>query len=133
MSTRALYTFGPDETGNAFNVYKHHDGYPSGAAAALKSAFSRAWELPRFEADEFAAAFVAANKYDNGGVRLMPSGDPLKVAHKKCADIEYRYQFSVIEGRPIVRAFEVNLWGKKPLENLIFEGSISDLGQFQGE
>lgn len=61
MSTRALFTF-KDETA-AFNVYKHYDGNPSGAARVIRHAIDYfAWPLPRFEADEFAAAFVAAGK-----------------------------------------------------------------------
>lgn len=62
MSTRALYTF-RDEDGTAYNVYKHHDGYPTGAARVIRDAINYyAWPLPRFEADEFAAAFCAAGK-----------------------------------------------------------------------
>ena len=38
----------------------------------IENAKEFAWELPRFEADEFAAAFVAANKNKAGGeVRLV--------------------------------------------------------------
>lgn len=61
MSTRAVYTF-KDSDGSAFHVYKHHDGYPTGAAQWLIAAKALAWPLPRYEADDFAAAFVAANK-----------------------------------------------------------------------
>jgi hypothetical protein len=60
MSTRAMYTF-RDETGE-YHVYKHSDGYPTGAAQWIEAALPFAWTFPRFEADEFAAAFVAANK-----------------------------------------------------------------------
>ena len=65
MSTRALYTFYPGEDGwpkAPIHVYKHHDGYPTGAADAIIAALEFAWPLPRYEHDEFAAAFVAANK-----------------------------------------------------------------------
>src|SRR5271166_6263079 len=66
MSTRACYRFipenGPNDWPGVVTVYKHHDGYPSGAAAAIEAALPYAWPLPRYEADEFAAAFVAANK-----------------------------------------------------------------------
>lgn len=62
MSTRAVYTF-HDERGR-YHVYKHSDGYPEGMGAcyAINAALTFAWPLPRFEADEFAAAFIAANK-----------------------------------------------------------------------
>lgn len=60
MSTRAVYTF---KDGNeAYHVYKHAEGYPTEACKALLRALRFAWPLPRFEPDEFAAAFVAANK-----------------------------------------------------------------------
>jgi hypothetical protein len=66
MSTRACYRFfplnGPNDWPGVVTVYKHHDGYPAGAAKAIGAALDFAWQLPRFEADEFAAAFVAANK-----------------------------------------------------------------------
>jgi hypothetical protein len=103
MSTRALYTFkaGPGhEWEMDWNVYKHHDGYPTGAADAILHALPRAWPLPRYESDEFAAAFIGGNKHlpdpkyptsQGGGVRLMPQGDPKEVAGKYCSDIQYRY------------------------------------------
>jgi hypothetical protein len=136
MSTRALYTFKGDE--GSFNVYKHHDGYPSGAAQTLKTAIDWfAWQLPRFEADEFAAAFCAAGKigwvrtakeiaewarehgptsstraWVGGGVRLMPAGDPTAVALANCSDIEYRYEITV--GTPLPKAIE-GIARKKPV------------------
>lgn len=74
MATRAIYTFknksDPKDTG--FRVYNHWDNYPSGAYHLIKNALSLAWQLPRFEADEFACAFIAANKERAGGFRLLP-------------------------------------------------------------
>jgi hypothetical protein len=121
MSTRALYTFTDERC--SYNVYKHCDGYPSGAAQALKTALTWfAWQLPRFEADEFAAAFCTAGKLDwdynidgkeialwakergpeaqsrpwhGGNVRLMPQGKPTTVACRNCSDIEYRYELKM--------------------------------------
>ena len=61
MSTRAIYRFIGDWPG-VVTVYKHSDGYPEGAAKAIEAALDFAWPLPRYECDEFAAAFVAANK-----------------------------------------------------------------------
>lgn len=122
MSTRALYTFKGDTAAESWNVYKHHDGYPTGAASTLADAQKYfAWKLPRYEADEFAASFCAAGKADHylealtakspkdrkaalrftaigeyktqgGGVRFMPQGEPLAVACTNCSDIEYRYE-----------------------------------------
>lgn len=121
MSTRALYTFKGENASDTWNVYKHHDGYPTGAANVLQLTLDYfTWQLPRYEADTFAAGFCAAGKsvwmdarsetvfdqsdFENygpkgayrassgGGVRLMPQGKPDKVAAKNCSDIEYRYE-----------------------------------------
>jgi hypothetical protein len=62
MSTRGLYTFKGSNRSDCWNVYKHSDNYPTGAAEAIKLALEYAWTLPRYEADEFATAFIAANK-----------------------------------------------------------------------
>lgn len=70
MGTRAIYIFEDEQ--DSIAVYKHYDGYPRGAADFIEEAKEYAWAFPRFEADEFAAAFVAANKNPNGGeVRLV--------------------------------------------------------------
>jgi len=93
MSTRATYTFiepgGVDQ--EYYHVYKHHDGYPKGAAKWIKAALDYAWPLPRYEADEMAAAFVAANKDGSGGIRLVADGsaDGWK---RKAADQEFHYE-----------------------------------------
>lgn len=71
MGTRAIYTF--KGFGESHHVYKHFDGYPSGAAQWIEAALKLAWTLPRYEPDEFAAAFVAANKDCPGGIRLAKS------------------------------------------------------------
>jgi hypothetical protein len=62
----------PDKT---YAIYKHWDGYPSGVQSMIEDALKIAWPLPRFEADEFAASFVAANKKGSGDVRLMHPDD----------------------------------------------------------
>jgi hypothetical protein len=141
MSTRALYSF-LGEDGN-HNVYKHHDGYASGAARTLKMAIDLfAWPLPRYESDAFAAAFVAAGKFgswiDNkedldrwyadygpngqykkfggngGGVRLMPQGDPCAIAQKNCSDIQYRYEIRMKRNKLHVKCFSGSWWGDMP-------------------
>ena len=70
MGTRAIYIF--EDEHEEVHVYKHYDNYPQGAVDFIEEAKACAWPLPRFEADEFAAAFVAANKNRKGGeVRLV--------------------------------------------------------------
>lgn len=123
MGTRALYTF--KDGSDSVNVYKHWDGYPTGAIQHIKAAIPFAWALPRFEANEFAAAFCAGNKpatgpYSGGDVRIMPSGTPDKVASKFCADIEYRYEITANDDELVIRAFEFN--GSKGAQ--IFAGTL---------
>jgi hypothetical protein len=87
MSTRGLYTF--KDADGAYTVFKHWDNYPTsasgyGAYQFINNTLAYAWELPRFEADEFAASFIAANKKAGGGdLRLLPAdatnGDTLGV------------------------------------------------------
>jgi hypothetical protein len=95
MATRAIYRFkDEDET---LQVYKHWDGYPKGANIAIKKTLEFAWDLPRFEADEFAASFVAANKSKEGGdIRLNNWIDPYKTdlpnPNEIGAWIEYLYE-----------------------------------------
>jgi hypothetical protein len=70
MGTRAIYIF--EDEHEEVAVYKHYDNYPLGAADFIENAKSHAWTLPRFEAGEFGAAFVSANKNQGGGeVRLV--------------------------------------------------------------
>lgn len=66
MSTRAVLTI-EDRTGLSFSIYTHSDGYPEGIALKMTEALQFAWPLPRFEAMDWAAAFVAANKPAGGG------------------------------------------------------------------
>jgi hypothetical protein len=64
MSARACYRFWPlDDWPGVVTVYQHQDGDPAGAAKAIEAALAFAWPLPRYECEEFAAAFVAANKW----------------------------------------------------------------------
>ena len=76
MSTNALiHIVEPSNTidvpETTYTIYKHWSGYPTGMQIMIEKALGLAWELPRFEADEFAASFVAANKTGSGDVRLV--------------------------------------------------------------
>lgn len=130
MSTRAVYIF-KDET-DKIAVYKHHDGYPSGALDAINNALALAWPLPRFEADEFAAAFVAANKpqpnYPNmrgGGIRLMTGSNYQHMP----SDIEYLYEVTCDQGQINVAIYETNFWGVRDAKHrkLIDKGALPTL------
>ena len=120
MSTRAVYGF-RDQHG-IHHVYVHHDGYPSGAAEKFSAVLKAkvAWPLPRFEANEFAASFVAANKVGSGSVRLTNGPE-------QHGDIEYYYIVyqPVPDSGPLyIEAYEVvddNAKGK-----LFFKGELAD-------
>ena len=94
MGTRAIYKF--EDSNDECFVYKHYDNYPQGAVHFIEAAKEFAWELPRFEADEFASAFVAANKNKAGGeVRLvshhLKGEDEILESHHWC---DYYYVIS---------------------------------------
>ena len=141
MSTRSVFSFLPklDRSNEpAFHVYKHSDGYPSGAAAAIAATLPYAFPLPRYENDEFAGAFVAGCKaaskasqdemaargyvgLQGGNIRLLATGPVRDVSP---CDIEYRYEISVdAKGKLRVVAFEVNAW-EEWTEKQIFAGTF---------
>lgn len=108
MSTRGVYTFIDEH--DKFHVYKHWDNYPSdpkhpdiGAYAFIRMAKELAWELPRFEASEFGAAFIARHKTDGGGVYLTKGW-------KYHGDLSYRYEIRQVGDKLEVRTF--NSWDK---------------------
>jgi len=116
MGARAVYTF-IDEL-NCVSVYKHWDGYPRCGCRFIANALPLAWPLPRFEAEEFAAAFVAANKKGRGDIYL--------IAGPKAPDgLAYRYEIRCPDGRLHVRIYE-------PTDNnrLLFDGSLEAAQQF---
>lgn len=124
MGTRAVYTF-RDGCGE-HHVYSHWDNYPLGAAQKLLPMLNsdKTWTLPRFEADEFAAGFVAELKLGGGGIRLTsgPSAHP---------DIEYHYEvFSAQNGQLILRASKVKNWGNQMATKVIFYGRVKDFADF---
>jgi len=123
MSTRAMYTF--EDAHDTVHVYKHGDGYPEGALSWIGNARNLAWPLPRFEADEFAAAFVAANKRHYGDVRLCGTRiqDPAQMA----GDAEYHYKVTCQDGALHVAIYEVDWWRDDPAERtstLMYEGLL---------
>ena len=137
MSTRAMYSFKDQD--QEFHVYKHCDGYPSGASEAISAAVGLAWPLPRFEADEFATAFVAANKPQplkldcghvlvGGDVRLMACGPWRQVAP---GDLQYRYVVKANGKMPRVTAYGVqhNYESDEWSEKQLWEGPLNKVGE----
>ena len=123
MSTRAVYTFKDDLT--SCHIYKHHDGYPSGAQGFIQDALAYAWALPRFDPSDFAAAFVAANKSKGGGGVYLSNG---WCEHD---DLDYRYEIRA-EGKELhITAYESQYTNMGNVEyNLIFVGSLAEFVQF---
>lgn len=130
MSTRAVYSFFGDKDDAPRHVYKHSDGYPTGAAQWIEAALEHAWTLPRYENDEFAAAFVAANKQPGGQIRLIVQSAPMipamEAAADFAADAEYRYEVRCVDGELYVKAFATNFWGT-PTEEEIWSGPLKDM------
>jgi hypothetical protein len=132
MSTRAVYSFLDDKgLEQPIHVYKHADGYPTGARAAITAALKTAWPLPRYEHDEFAAAFVAANKGGGGQVRLIPNpliNDPSNGAAARAfaRDLDYRYEIRCHDGKLWIQAFAVDYWDSVE-ESEIFSGPMSSM------
>ena len=156
MSTRGLYTFKGESAADSWNIYVHHDNYPSGAAELIEATFAYfAWKLPRYEADEAATSLCAAakaryfvkaalatsakarrdqlrytavgeHKLQGGGVRMMPQGKPLQVAAKNCGDIQYRYE--IFQGND--GALRVRAYGvdawENPTEKLLTDCALED-------
>ena len=86
MGTRCVITF-KDQDGS-HSIYQHYDGYPwdhgviSQIAAIVTS--GKAWQWPRFEADEMAAAYIATHKHEGGNIRLTKGP-------KSHGDLSYEY------------------------------------------
>ena len=109
MSTNAIYFF--EDVNGLYGVYKHYDNYPEGAASHIEAAKEFAWNLPRFEADEFASAFVAANKNKDGGeIRLIPLFEHTSRLHvmenHKWCEYYYDITYDEVVGDLVVRTHE---------------------------
>ncbi|MCE3230511.1 MAG: hypothetical protein K0R52_439 [Alphaproteobacteria bacterium] len=128
MSTRAVYTF--KDSLNTFHVYKHWDGHPSGAAHFIEKSLKLTGELTRFEADEFGASFIVANKSGGGDVRLSRSYEDYR-------NLGYRYEISFKDQSLYVVAYQ-RLGGEPPFFDddkdieyeIIFSGSLNKFKRF---
>lgn len=133
MSTKGIYKFWdirfPDE---GFYVYKQYDNYPQGAADHIESAKGFAWELPRYEADEFASAFIAANKNPRGGeVRLISSHFTDQASMLDChrwCDFFYEVRFK--DGEDFWIAVHESRW--HPDNDSEFHGTFKWVEVWQG-
>jgi hypothetical protein len=121
MGTRAVFDFRDNMNEKGFCVYKHWDGYPEGAADVLTKTLANAWDLPRYENDEFAASFIAANKDKAGDIRMTN-------APENHTDIEYVYEiFQAKNGQMVIRAYSVDYWSAyEKKKDEIFYGRLKD-------
>lgn len=115
MSTSATITFSDSHPVKA-SVYSHSDGYPSGIDAMIVKAKALAWELPRFEADEFAAAFIAANKVRNGEFRV--------IANPRKYGVAYHYDITLAGSELYVKAYRFDMEDKR---TLAYKGPLSGM------
>ena len=119
MGTRAVYTFNDGD--DKFHVYKHWDGYPEGAALFFMKAIPYAWGGTRFEASEFAAAFIAGNKPKDGGDVYLTKGPN---AH---GDLEYVYElYQNTLGGLMIKVHHAN-WDdvkSRTVKTQMFKGSL---------
>jgi len=74
-------------------------GMDTHGATFLQRAKALAWPFPRFEADEFAAAFVAANKTREGDCRVV--SDTSKDWY-----VDYKYRIGFAHGGLVVEIFK---------------------------
>ena len=109
MSTRACYTF-KDKDG-AFSVYYHYDGYPACALQMINKAKKSAWQFPRFEADEFAAAFCYVAKDGRAGGARLTEGP-----HRH-GDLSYRYDVYFKYNDLMVKIWQVDFHNEKLIEH----------------
>tara|TARA_Y100000114_G_scaffold115372_1_gene109480 strand:+ start:9706 stop:10080 length:375 start_codon:yes stop_codon:yes gene_type:complete len=109
MSTRACYTF-KDKHG-AFSVYYHYDGYPANALQMINKAKESAWQFPRFEADEYAAAFCYVAKDGRAGGARLTEGP-----HRH-GDLSYRYDVYFKNNDLMVKIWQVDFKNEKLIEH----------------
>lgn len=125
MGTRSVFTF--KDGYRIARVYQHWDGYPSGAVDAIRAALSKAWPLPRYEPDEFASAFITANKSGAGNYRVIGSvvqaPETFLKPYEFAFDIEYSYLIEPGDDL-MITAYEIGADGE---EVQIFKGSLSEM------
>jgi len=115
MSTRACYTFKDKEC--AFSVYYHYDGYPSNALKMISKARKSAWQFPRFEADEYAAAFCCIAKDGKAGGARLTEGP-----HRH-GDLAYRYDIWFQNNNLMVTIWHVDFHNEKRMDT----GNINEM------
>lgn len=112
MGTHAIVTFKDEDSEHS--VFKHFDGYPRVLLKDIERAKKYAWPLPRFEANEFSAAFVVAIKMenvksvDNAGYNRDYGGGVRLVGLEEIENwvVDYKYLVECINGQLVVEYME---------------------------
>lgn len=123
MSTRATITVADDR--DRFDLYQHHDGYPDGPHGLVRHlALARqyAWDLPRFEAADFAAAIIAVLKDRGGSTYLTKDAD----AH---GDRSFHYQIEPLRENYVTRVMLTisrPSWDRSEPDVEVFRGDIQE-------
>ncbi len=123
MSTRATITVADEH--NSFDLYQHHDGYPDGPHGLVRHlAIARhlAWDLPRFEAADFAAAVIAVLKDRGGSTYLTKDAD----AH---GDRSFHYRvepFRENYATRVMLTISRPSWGSGKQDVTVFAGEIQE-------
>lgn len=123
MSTRANIIF--QDGRNSIQIYKHAEGYPSAVTLDLRNAMTVAWKLPRYEADDFSAAYVLSTKSRGGDVYIDGTADGFKKVH---GDIGWCYVVRPGEGllhrKPQVEIYRAQDGFDKPPYKVIELGKV---------
>lgn len=139
MSTNAIVSFidkfdnsdslkdlsGEEEIQPIIHVYCHYDGYPTGMVDKIQKAMGYAWPLPRFVANDFSAAFVAANRVfgEPGNTFLCPWDSNL--SNLITPAIEWRYEVYIKN-----HVLCITVYGLRNQETtLTWDGKFKDLLQ----
>ena len=129
MGTRAVVTFYDHSSeGNnlpyqvnhrGHHVYRQHDGYPSNVLHVLQSVVDKkmCWDLPRFEADEFATGYVAHEKEGSGNIRLLKNADDI-------IGLSYRYYVTLVEEELHISVYAAD-FSNIDDDDLLFRGTLS--------
>jgi hypothetical protein len=87
-------------------IYRHWDGYPEAVIPDIMEALPYAWQLPRFEATDFAAAIVRAWKAEGGNIYIDGNPKGFELIHD---DVEYVYVI-IFDGATTEPAVTVYDW-----------------------
>ncbi len=123
MSTRATITVSDDN--DSFDIYQHNDGYPEGHHGLVRHvalAQCLAWDLPRFEAADFAAAIIAILKDRGGSTYLTKDAE----AH---SDRSFHYRLEPLRDGVATRV-QLTItrpsWRETEPDREVFKGSLRE-------